>query len=279
MNRKQVLPGLFPERGFFGTEPLRADTLRNEPDWVLVERITGKKCPETVSLRSLSRMTESELVRTLGLSDSQGKKLSAALTLAERLAHEGIERGREINTAQDVYRVFAGRLRDAKKESFYAVTLDQKHKVIDIHRISEGTLTMTPVHPREAFIPALRDHAASVIFVHNHPSGNPEPSVPDVLLTKRLSECGDLLGIRVLDHLVVGSECHYSFRDHGALENEGESRAAEAGREKPAVSTRNEPRRTGGEGFDRSPEPRPAAAMEKPPERSRDRFRDDGRDR
>lgn len=279
MNRKQVLPGLFPERGFFGTEPLRADTLRNEPDWVLVERITGKKCPETVSLRSLSRMTESELVRTLGLSDSQGKKLSAALTLAGRLAHEGIERGSEINTAQDVYRVFAGRLRDAKKESFYAVTLDQKHKVIDIHRISEGTLTMTPVHPREAFNPVLRDHAASVIFVHNHPSGDPEPSALDRDLTRRLLECGDLLSIRVLDHLVVGSEGHYSFRDHEGMGSEYGSRAAEAGREKPSVSGRNEPGRTGGEGFDRRPEPRPSAAMEKPPRQIRDRFRDDGRGR
>ena len=211
MSRLQMIPGL----AFLDSEPLRTATLREEPDWALVERITGKKCPENVNLRSLSRMTDSELVRTLGLSDTQGKKLSAALTLASRLAHEGIERGETIRTGEDVYRIFAGRMRDAKKESFCAVTLDQKHKIIDIHRISEGTLSMTPVHPREAFNPVIRDHAAAVIFVHNHPSGNPEPSSDDLSLTGRLVESGNILGVRVLDHIVVGDGEFVSLRNRG----------------------------------------------------------------
>ncbi len=226
MSRLQLIPGL----AFLESEPLRAAALREEPDWVLVERITGKKCPETVNLRSLSRMTETELVRTLGLSDTQGKKLSAALTLAERLAHEGIERGQEIRTGKDVFQIFAGQMRDAKKESFCAVTLDQKHKVIDIHRISEGTLSMTPVHPREAFNPVIRDHAEAVIFVHNHPSGNPEPSPDDFHLTERLAEAGTLLGIRVLDHVVIGNRAYVSLRDRGAIREEGmANQAAESG--------------------------------------------------
>ena len=226
MSRLQLIPGL----AFLESEPLRAAALREEPDWVLVERITGKKCPETVNLRSLSRMTETELVRTLGLSDTQGKKLSAALTLAERLAHEGIERGQEIRTGKDVFQIFAGQMRDAKKESFCAVTLDQKHKVIDFHRISEGTLSMTPVHPREAFNPVIRDHAEAVIFVHNHPSGNPEPSPDDFHLTERLAEAGTLLGIRVLDHVVIGNRAYVSLRDRGAIREEGmANQAAESG--------------------------------------------------
>ena len=226
MSRLQLIPGL----AFLESEPLRAAALREEPDWVLVERITGKKCPETVNLRSLSRMTETELVRTLGLTESQGKKLSAALTLADRLAHEGIERGQEIRTGKDVFQIFAGQMRDAKKESFCAVTLDQKHKVIDFHRISEGTLSMTPVHPREAFNPVIRDHAAAVIFVHNHPSGNPEPSPDDFHLTERLAEAGKLLGIRVLDHVVIGNRAYVSLRDRGAIREEGmANQAAESG--------------------------------------------------
>ena len=224
MSREQLLPGLTG----FRMEPLRANTLRDEPDWVLVERITGKKCPETVNLRTLSRMTETELSRTLGLSDSQGKKLGAALVLADRLAHEGIERGDMIRSAKDVFPIFAGAAKDAKKEGFYAVTLDQKHRVIDLHRISEGTLSMTPVHPREAFNPAVRDSAAAVIFVHNHPSGNPEPSEDDRLLTERLAESGNLLGIRVLDHVVIGDGAFVSLRDRGAIHEEPRvSQAAE----------------------------------------------------
>lgn len=128
-------------------------------------------------------------------------------------------------------------MKDAKKEGFYAVTVDQKHQVIDLHRISEGTLSMCPVHPREAFSPIIRDSAAAVIFLHNHPSGNPEPSQDDYSLTMRLSESGKLLGIRVLDHVVIGDGDFVSLRDRGAIRDEigMESRAAESygGREAP----------------------------------------------
>lgn len=224
MSRRQFLPGM----EFFESEPLFSSKLRDEPDWALVERITGKKCPETVSLRSLSRMTQTELKETLGLTDLQGKKLGAALILGERLANEAIERGMSINNAKDVFRIFRGQMKDAKKEGFYAVTLDQKHQAIDIHQISEGSLSMTLVHPREAFNPVIRDSAAAVIFMHNHPSGNPDPSKDDHMLTARLAEAGNLLGIRVLDHVVIGDGAFVSLRDLGAFREEhGMSHAAE----------------------------------------------------
>jgi DNA repair protein RadC len=218
-----------PRLEYFESEPLSASKLRDEPDWSLVERITGRKCPETVNLRTLSRMTQTELGKTLGLTDGQTKKLSAALVLGERLAYAGIERGEFIRKGEDVFRIFQGRMKDAKKEGFYAISMDQKHKVIDIHRISEGTLSMCPVHPREAFNPIIRDSAAAVIFLHNHPSGDPSPSQDDHSLTVRLEEAGKLLGIRVLDHIVVGEETFVSFRDRGLLGDEAEkaSRAAE----------------------------------------------------
>ena len=226
MTRAPFLPGLRE----FNSEPLRSASLRDEPDWVLVERITGKKCPETVNLRTLSRMTETELSRTLNLSDTQGKKLSAALTMAERLANEPIERGMSVKSGEDIFRIFNGQMKDAKKEGFYAVTLDQKHKVIDLHQIAEGTLSMCPVHPRETFHPIIRDSAAAVIFLHNHPSGNPEPSKDDWRLTERLSEAGKLLGIRVLDHVVMGDGAFASLRDLGFdfERGSGMSQAAES---------------------------------------------------
>ena len=224
--RQQRLPGFES----FESEPLSPSTLRDEPDWALVERITGKKCPENISLRNLSRMTQTELSNALGLTDGQTKKLGAALVLGERLANEGIERGMSVKSGEDVFRIFNGKTRDAKKEGFYAVTMDQKHQVIDLHQISEGTLTMCPVHPREAFNPIIRDSAAAVIFMHNHPSGNPEPSTDDWSLTQRLAESGKLLGIRVLDHVVVGDGAFVSLRDRGFdfERGGGSSRAAEA---------------------------------------------------
>lgn len=226
MNRKPFIPGM----EFFGSEVLSASSLRDEPDWVLVERITGKKCPENVNLRILSRMTQTEMRDSLELSDAQAKKLSSALVLGERLANEAIERGMSINGARDVFRIFQGQMKDAKKEGFYAVTVDVKNKAMDIHRISEGTLSMTLVHPREAFNPVIRDSASGVIYIHNHPSGDPEPSKDDYLLTDRLNEAGNLLGIRVLDHVVIGDGDFVSLRDLGAFHEERtkESRAAES---------------------------------------------------
>ena len=224
MSRKQFLPGM----ELFESEALSPSTLRDEPDWALVERITGKKCPETVNLRTLSRMTQTELRETLSLTDVQGKKLGAALVLGERLANEPVERGMSINGAKDAYRIFSGQTKDAKKECFYAISMDQKHQVIDLHKISEGSLSMTLVHPREVFNPMIRDSAAAVIFLHNHPSGNPEPSVDDYNLTVRLAEAGKILGIRVMDHVVIGDGAFVSLRDRGAFREEsGMSQAAE----------------------------------------------------
>ncbi|MHB8368895.1 MAG: JAB domain-containing protein [Leptospirales bacterium] len=209
MSREQFLPGLFK------SESLSPSKLRDEPDWALIERLTGKKCPENVNILHLSRMTPAELRETLGLTDIQAKRLGAALVLGERLANDPVERGAIIRSGESVYRIFHGRMKDAKKEGFYAITLDQKLQVIDFHRISEGTLSMCPVHPRETFSPAIRDAAAAVIFLHNHPSGNPEPSTDDWSLTERLSDAGKLLGIRVLDHVVIGAGAFVSLRDRG----------------------------------------------------------------
>jgi DNA repair protein RadC len=223
-----------PIFGLFDNTPVTPESIKDEPDWSLVTRITGKLCPEDVNLRSLSRMTETELGDVLRLSPEQSKKLKAALTLGERLAYDPIVRGEQIYKASDVLKVFDGRVRDARKEAFYAMTLDSKHRVLDIHKISEGSLSMTLVHPREAFLPVIRDSAKSVIFVHNHPSGDPEPSHDDYLLTKRLVECGTLLGVAVKDHVIIGDGMAVSLRDRGAIQEEmsGASIAAEKGLER-----------------------------------------------
>lgn len=115
---------------------------------------------------------------------------------------------------------FADLFRDiahADREMFFVVTLDQKNKVIDKHLVSMGTLTASLVHPREVFRPALLDNAAAVAFVHNHPSGDMEPSREDQAITHKLLQGAEILGMRVLDHIIVGRDGYRSFLDSGIL--------------------------------------------------------------
>ncbi|MBI3620904.1 MAG: JAB domain-containing protein, partial [Nitrospirae bacterium] len=113
---------------------------------------------------------------------------------------------------------FAPLVREMKQEQFWSVLLDNKHRVLRDVTISSGSLTTSVVHPREAFAPAVRQSAAAVIFVHNHPSGDPSPSAEDRQLTQRLVACGELLGIPVLDHVIIGRAAFYSFADHRQLD-------------------------------------------------------------
>ena len=95
--------------------------------------------------------------------------------------------------------------------------LDGKHRLIAEKLISQGTLTASPVHPREVFGPAIRSSAAAIVLVHNHPSGDPTPSADDLDITRRLTDVGELVGIRVLDHVIVGDGRYASLADRGLL--------------------------------------------------------------
>jgi DNA repair protein RadC len=112
-------------------------------------------------------------------------------------------------------RHFARLASDSRQEEFHIVTLDTKNQVIDTHPITVGTLDASLVHPREVFRPAIKDAAASVILVHNHPSGDATPSAEDFAVTRRLESAGELLGIKVLDHIVLGSGSATSIRESG----------------------------------------------------------------
>jgi len=107
-------------------------------------------------------------------------------------------------------------LEDEPKEQFWVLALDARHKPVGVYRVSEGHLTSSLVHPREVFAPALAlGTVCAIAVVHNHPSGDPEPSMPDIALTKRLREAGDILGISLLDHVVVAFERYVSLRERG----------------------------------------------------------------
>lgn len=121
-----------------------------------------------------------------------------------------------LTTSKEVFELFHF-LKDESKEHFIALHLDGKNKIVCIDNVSTGSLNASIVHPRETFKACLLSSAAAVILVHNHPSGDPTPSREDLELTGRLKEAGELLGIRVMDHIIIGSGCYVSLADRGLL--------------------------------------------------------------
>ena len=152
-----------------------------------------------------------------GMGTAKIAQLKAAFELGRRLAEEPFMRGPVFSSGQDVYAYFHGRFKNLKKEVFCCVLLDAKNRILKDCRVSEGTLTNSLIHPREAFKDAIRESAASVIFVHNHPSGDPSPSREDILVTERLVSAGEVIGIRVLDHVITGDEKYTSMKEKGYI--------------------------------------------------------------
>jgi DNA repair protein RadC len=167
------------------------------------------------SARALLCSTDAELA-ALGLTEAQAQRVRAMIELVRQSA-EPLARGTPFRDAADIFRAFHPRVRDLKLEQFWCVLLDGKHRVIREVMVSQGTLNSSPVHPREVFAPAIRHSAAAVVFIHNHPSGDPTPSADDLDITRRLAEVGSLVGIRVLDHVVIGDGAYVSFADRGLL--------------------------------------------------------------
>jgi DNA repair protein RadC len=167
------------------------------------------------SLRRLAAAAPAELAAVHGVGPAVAARLSAALELGRRLAREGpVERAR-IRGPQEVYERCAPRLRDLPQEEFRVLMLNTQHAVLRELVITRGTLDTSLVHPREVFRATIAENAASVILVHNHPSGDPTPSPEDRAVTRQLAEAGRLLGIPVLDHVVIGDGCYVSFVEAG----------------------------------------------------------------
>jgi len=169
------------------------------------------------SLEDIERAGTGEICAIPGIGPAKAAAIKAALALGRRLVAGRTQLEQPITSPEDVYRRFRGRTANIKKETFWALLLDTRGRVIKEVRISEGSLTEALVHPREVFSPAVRECAARVIFVHNHPSGDPTPSHADIELNKRLVEAGDLLGITVLDHVVLGADSYRCVETKGQI--------------------------------------------------------------
>lgn len=168
------------------------------------------------SVRNLTGSSVAELKKA-SLSEKQALALKAAFQLARRASGRLLPRGRSFHSSLEIFRYFQPVVRDLLKECFWAVLMDGKNRILKIVRVSEGSLTRAIVHPREVYRPAIREAAAGILFVHNHPSGDPAPSQEDIQITQRLVETGKVVGIRVLDHVIIGSYRYFSFADKGML--------------------------------------------------------------
>jgi DNA repair protein RadC len=170
-----------------------------------------------VTLRDLGTAGVAELVATYGLEPKAADKAAAVLELARTIHAEPLVRGSVFQGSADVFRHFHARMRDLRVEQFWSMLLDGKHRLIKEQLISQGTLTSSPVHPREVFSVAIRNSAAAIVLCHNHPSGDPSPSADDLEITRRLVQVGDLVGVRIVDHVIVGDTSFTSLADRGLL--------------------------------------------------------------
>lgn len=169
------------------------------------------------SLAEVAAREVSELARQRGVGPAKAARLAAAFELTRRLRARTPGTRTVLSTPAEVYAAFAPLMEDLKREVFRVALLDAQNRLLRDCVVSEGTLSASLVHPREVFKPAILESAASVVLLHNHPSGDPTPSREDVRLTRQLAECARLLGFRVHDHLVIGRGRFVSFAERGLL--------------------------------------------------------------
>lgn len=178
----------------------------------------SKEILTNFSYEELLEIEVDELVKIDGIKEAKATKIVASLQLGRRISERVIKRKiKTITSSEDVYAYLKEGLIFKKKEHFLAILLDNKNVIISTETISIGDLSSTIVNPREVFKPAVKKSAKSIILAHNHPSGNPAPSMEDYNITRRLVEAGDILDIRVLDHLVIARDGYYSFKREGNI--------------------------------------------------------------
>jgi DNA repair protein RadC len=170
------------------------------------------------TLHALSTRALKELTRTPGVGPAKAATLRAAFEVGRRV--ESQRQGRErvqVQSPADVASVYGPLMRDLKKEIFKVVHLNTANVVIGDYTVSEGGLAASIVEPRAVFEAAILDNAAAVICLHNHPSGNPDPSPEDIRITRRLAEAGRLMGIPIHDHLIIAGTGYTSLAERGVL--------------------------------------------------------------
>ncbi|WP_256442680.1 DNA repair protein RadC [Cohnella sp. LGH] len=191
---------------------LRTGT-RNESAVYLAQRILN----ECGGLRKLAESGWEDLTHIRGIGPAKALQLQASIELGRRIARSKLPETVKITCPQDVADLLMEEMRHYREEQFVCLFLNTKNHVIGRQTLSIGSLNASIVHPREVFKAAIRRSSASILCAHNHPSGDPTPSAEDLQLTKRLAEAGQLLGIELLDHLVIGDSSFISLKEMGCI--------------------------------------------------------------
>lgn len=169
------------------------------------------------NLSAFWRTEYSDLKKFTGIGEKRAIKLLAIFALARRRNESVILSQQKVSSSRDAFEIFHSLMGDMQYESFWILLLSKANKIIKKVMISEGGISGTVVDPKKIFKIALDNHSSSLILGHNHPSGNVQPSEADQKITKKIKECGLLLDIAVLDHIIVGNEQFYSFADEGII--------------------------------------------------------------
>lgn len=185
-----------------------------EPVNVLAARVLE----DAGGLRALAQMRSADFEGLIGIGATKACRLIAALELGARAASRPLHRELPIQSSRDVFTSLRARLHAETREHFFAVALDTKNRPLAEIEVAVGGLLACCLSPADVFRPLLRAAAVGVIFAHNHPSGDPTPSQEDIDITRRLCRAGELLGVQVLDHVVLGETSYFSFLDAGLMQ-------------------------------------------------------------
>lgn len=165
----------------------------------------------------LEKSDIADIMKIKGIGEAKAITLSAVFEIARRTKAQPFERNKIVRSPEDISKIYIPKLRNLQTEEFRVILLSAANVIIKDVQVSGGTLNASIVHPREVFKKAISAMAASIILLHNHPSGNPEPSQEDIKITKQLVDAGNLLDIKVIDHIIIAGENYYSFVSNGKL--------------------------------------------------------------
>lgn len=169
------------------------------------------------SITELASCSITQLKSVKGIGDAKAVTIAAAFEAAKRIKVSPFDKKRINRSPGDIAEYYMPQFIGVKNEYFYVLLMNSANQIFREVIVSQGTLDTSLVHPREVFRHAITESAASIILMHNHPSGNPSPSIQDKNITKQLQEAGIIIGIKVLDHLIIAGEEYFSFVENGLI--------------------------------------------------------------
>lgn len=181
-----------------------------------VKELANNILKQIDNINNLKDINYQNLIKIKGIGKAKACEILASIELGKRINNKINNINQiKIYSSESIFNYYKDKLSDKLQEHFYCIYLDTKNHIIKDKLLFIGTINQSLVHPREVFKEAYLLSATSIICIHNHPSGNVNPSNNDIIITKQLKEVGKLLGINVLDHIIIGKDTYYSFNDNG----------------------------------------------------------------